>query len=257
MTRRHMVFPSGWARLVGSIDEAPGTTGLLIVSGGNEVRGGAWNGQAQLAARVAAAGFPVFRFDRAGVGDSSGDNREFRESGADIAAAVARFRREAPQLTRIVALGNCDAASALMLSAGADADALILTNPWTIEDTAAEPPPAVVRAHYLKRLTDVSALKRLLTGRIALHGLVRSLRALVRPAPPPSSLAQEMAQGIAEFRGSVTFLLAGRDRTAQAFVAAWPRSDARIAQCPEASHSFVEAAARDWLFDRIIAVLRP
>ena len=73
MTRRHVVFPSGWARLVGTIDEAPGATGLLIVSGGNEVRAGAWNGQSLLAARVAAAGFPVFRFDRAGIGDSSGD----------------------------------------------------------------------------------------------------------------------------------------------------------------------------------------
>ena len=256
MTHRHMVFPSGWARLVGTIDEAPGSTGLLIVSGGNEVRAGAWNGQAQLAARVAAAGFPVFRFDRAGVGDSTGDNREFRHSDADISAALARFRREAPQLEKIAAFGNCDAASALMLAGGAGADALLLANPWTIEDAAAEAPPAVLRAHYLRRLTDVDAVKRMLTGRIALRGLVGSLRALVRPAPAQGSLVQEMAQGLADYQGSVTFLLAGRDRTAQAFLAQWQRGDPRIEHCPEASHSFVEASARAWLFDRIVAVLR-
>lgn len=256
MTRRHLVFPSGWARLVGTIDEAPGATGLLMVSGGNEVRAGAWNGQSLFAAQVAAAGFPVFRFDRAGIGDSSGDNRGFRESGADIAAALARFRREAPQLEKIAMFGNCDAASALMLAGGAGADALLLANPWTIENDTAEAPPAVLRAHYLKRLTDLGALKRLLTGRIAVHGLVRSLHALVRPAPPPSTLAQEMAQGLAQYRWPVTFLLAGRDRTAQAFAAQWPRGDPRLRHCPEASHSFVEPAAKTWLLAQTLAVLR-
>ena len=53
--------------LAASLDEAPGTTGLLIISGGNEVRSGAHRGMATLAQRVAAAGYPVFRFDRRGV----------------------------------------------------------------------------------------------------------------------------------------------------------------------------------------------
>ncbi len=57
---------------MGTLDDAPGTTGLLIVSGGNEVRAGAFAGQARLAAEIAAAGHPVFRFDRRGVGDSTG-----------------------------------------------------------------------------------------------------------------------------------------------------------------------------------------
>ena len=52
--------------------------GLLLVTGGNEVRSGAFSGQAQLAARIARKGFPVFRFDRRGVGDSDGENKGFR-----------------------------------------------------------------------------------------------------------------------------------------------------------------------------------
>ena len=62
--RTPLEFACGGDTLFGTLDTAPGQTGLLIVSGGNEIRTGAWAGQAQLAARVAAAGHPVFRFDR-------------------------------------------------------------------------------------------------------------------------------------------------------------------------------------------------
>jgi pimeloyl-ACP methyl ester carboxylesterase len=72
VTRRPVVFDCEGARLFGSLDQASGETGLLIVSGGNEIRCGAWSGQALLAARLAGAGHPVFRFDRRGVGDSEG-----------------------------------------------------------------------------------------------------------------------------------------------------------------------------------------
>ena len=67
MTRRHVTFDCEGSTLVGTIDDAVGETALLIVSGGNEIRCGAWGGQARFAARIAAAGFPVFRFDRRGV----------------------------------------------------------------------------------------------------------------------------------------------------------------------------------------------
>lgn len=256
MSRRHLLFDCEGSRLVGSLDEASGTSGLLIVSGGNEVRAGAWNGQALLAARIAAAGHPVFRFDRRGVGDSEGPNGEFRSSLPDIAAALAAFRRECPQLERVVAFGNCDAASALMLAGDASCDALLLSNPWTIEDEAASPPPEALRGHYAGRLRDPAALKRLLTGQVSLRGLFGSLLALLRPAPPPTGLAQDMAAGLARFAGPAVILLAGRDRTAQAFRAAWRKDDPRIRTLPDASHSWVEPEARDWLEAQVLEMLR-
>ena len=117
MTRRHLTFACEGATLLGTLDiaQASGSVGLLLVSGGNELRSGAWGGQAQLAARLADKGFPVFRYDRRGVGDSDGENPTFRHSGPDIAAALAAFRAAAPHVTQVVAFGNCDAAAALML----------------------------------------------------------------------------------------------------------------------------------------------
>ncbi|MEY2942694.1 MAG: hypothetical protein RLY97_708 [Pseudomonadota bacterium] len=267
MTRSFLSFPCEGNNLQATLDIADGTTGLLIVSGGNELRSGAWAGQSQLAARIAAAGYPVLRFDRRGVGDSDGPNAEFRASAPDIAAALTAFRAAMPHLTRIAAWGNCDAASALMLSAGAGCDALILSNPWTIEqddtlETGAEEPAkpdmpvGALRAHYIQRLTNPAALKRLFSGQVSLSGLFSSVFKLLRPPPPPGSLAQDMAKGLAQFSGPVAILIAERDRTAQAFLGAWPKADPRIHHCPPASHSFVEQEARQWLEAQILTVLK-
>ncbi len=257
--RRHCTFACAGADLVGTLDDAPGTTGLLIVSGGNEIRAGAWNGQALLAARLAARGVPVFRFDRRGIGDSEGENLGFRGSSDDIIAAVAAFRAEAPQLRQIVAFGNCDAASALMLGGGFGCDALVLSNPWTIEQGAGEqadapPPPAALRAHYARRLTDPAALLRLLKGRISLRAVAASLRNLLRKTEP-TALAGEIAAGLAPFGGPVMILLAGRDRTVQGFLAIWNRDDPRLRRCAGASHSYVEPFAQQWLEDQLVKVL--
>ena len=255
MTRRHVLFDCLGSACLGTIDRAPRTTGLLIVSGGNEIRAGAWNGQALLAAKVAAEGYPVFRYDRRGVGDSAGENAGFRGALPDIAAAIAAFRHACPDLRHIVALGNCDAAAALMLAGGAGCAGLVLSNPWTIEDeNDATPPPEAVRAHYASRLRDPAALLRLLRGRVSLRTLIASLCGAFRRAAP-SSLAGELQSGLARFTGPVRILLADRDRTAQVFRARWAQADPRLRHCPGASHSFVEPAARDWLIGQALDVL--
>lgn len=257
MNRRHLTFACEGATLVGTLDPAAGTSGLLIVSGGNEIRSGAWSSQAQLAARIARAGHPVFRFDRRGVGDSEGANLGFGSSGPDIAAALAAFHAACPQLARVTAFGNCDAASALMLAGGARCDALVLANPWTLEDDTAPESAPVVRAHYRERLRDPRALRRLLSGKVSLPRLFAGLRAALRPAPAPvaNPLVRGMARGLAGFGGPVAILLADADRTAREFSAVWPGGDPRIAACPGASHSFVEPEAREWLFGQVLSML--
>lgn len=257
MSRRHFTFACEDAQLVATLDEAPAQTGLLIVTGGNEVRGGAWNGQARFAARIAERGYPVLRFDRRGAGDSEATNGGFRTSGPDIAAALAAFHERCPQITHVIGFGNCDAASALMLTGGAGFDALVLSNPWTIEDGSEEVPVEVVRDHYRRRLANPAAIKRLLTGKVSIGRLARSLFSAIHPAPKVmNGLAAQISDGLEIFKGPVRFLVAGRDRTGLAFLSTWGKTDRRIRICPDATHSYVEPAAQDWLVEQVLEVLR-
>jgi len=255
MTRRHFTFACERKTLVGTLDEAPGAVGLLIVTGGNETRAGAFSGQAHMAARIAAAGYPVLRFDRRGVGDSSGENAGFTGSGADIAAAIAALRREQPQVSRVVAFGNCDAASALMLAKGAGLDALALANPWTFDAVEEAPPPDAVRRRYAEKLRDPRELVRLVTGGVSLKKLASGVIRALSPAAPPSTLLGHMQAGMADYAGPVRYLIAERDRTGQAFMAAWPESVGHWQICAGGDHAFSSNSARDWFFNQLCAIL--
>lgn len=237
-------FPCLGDLLVGTLDGASGSTGLLIVSGGNEIRSGPHRSMAQLAHRIAAAGYPVFRFDRRGVGDSSGTNQGFLESAADIAAAAGSFRREA-KLRRVVAFGNGDGATALALfHAQARIDALLLANPVLIgpplaEDASETPEPA--QRGWMRQMI----------GRVAVR----------RPDPTPA-LSGELATALSQAEVPITVLLATRDATASAFAdmlhkPGFAAAGARIGrkQFDTASHDFAGTADKAWLYERVIEAL--
>jgi exosortase A-associated hydrolase 1 len=263
--RHQLSFACEGAALAASLDEAAGSTGLLIVSGGNEVRSGAHRGMAMLAARIAAEGYPVFRFDRRGIGDSEGANRGFESSGPDIAAAIAAFRAAAPHVSHIVAFGNCDAASALLLHQPLALDGLIVANPWTYDGDAEEaeeaalPPASAIRARYLARLKDPKSLLRLIKGEVDFRKLFRGISALKAPVAPaaPDSLAARLDRAITELGTPATILLASGDRTAQAFIENCPSTLNRVPveRLASASHSFAGDDG-DWLFQRILAALK-
>ena len=263
--REALTFDCAGSRCWATLDAAPGSTGLLIVSGGNELRMGSHRGMAKLSQDLATQGFPVFRFDRRGVGDSEGDNAGFESSAPDIAAALATFRAAQPQLKRVIAFGNCDAASALLLHPSLEVDALILANPWTIEpsDDDDTPPPAVVRAYYAKRLRDPRAWLKLLRGGVNLRDTRTSLKAAAR-ADAPSPLAERLAAALQKHDLPISILLASQDGTAIAFDAAWGsptfaavRHRGHITRHASASHSFAVPADYTVLRAHILKALTP
>lgn len=254
--RELIPFECAGETLLGTLDPADGATGVLIVSGGNEIRIGAHRGMAQLAARLANRGVPVFRFDRRGIGDSTGENRGYASSGPDIAAAVTAFLRHAPTVQRMVAYGNCDAATALVLFGKAAAiDQLILSNPWVIEATDDLPPAAAIRARYAERLRDPREWRRLLTGGVNIVKLINGLKKL-------SSKQDEVSKSLSDrvfaaLPAHTTVILAERDATAQAFAAEadrrrWPGT---ITPIDTASHSYARDGDGDALFEAILAAL--
>jgi exosortase A-associated hydrolase 1 len=252
--RRLIDFACEGASCAATLDEAPGTSGLLIVSGGNEIRTGAHRGMARLAQDVANAGSPVFRFDRRGIGDSDGENQGFLSSGSDIAAAWAAFRAAAPHISRVVAFGNCDAATAILLHReSCNAQMLVLANPWIVEPNDDLPPAAAIKDRYTRRLRDPAAWKALIMGKIDLAAAIRGLARIIRKPSNPADLATAFAQALAACPVPVHILLASGDGTALAFVDAWKseafssvkaRSDVTVESLDSTSHSF--ATDRDY-----------
>lgn len=252
--RRLIAFPCAGERLLGTLDEASGETGLLIVSGGNEIRSGAHRGMALLAARLAAAGVPVFRFDRRGVGDSSGENTGFLSSAPDIAAAAATFTAETG-VRRLIAFGNCDAATALALFGHcAGVDRLILANPWVIEKADDLPPAAAIRARYADKVKNPREWLRLASGGVNLRKLVGGLRKVTQArSPREDGLAARLIAALEGWGARATILLANGDSTALAFRDAMKTETlaAPIETLDSPSHSFAREGDADWLFERI------
>lgn len=242
--RSALTFHCEGALLAGTLDAAPGTTGLLIVSGGNEIRSGAHRGMAELASRIASGGNPVFRFDRRGIGDSEGENQGFRSSGPDIHAALDAFCAAQPQLTGVVAFGNCDAATALILH-GTPVDARILANPWVIPSSGTMPSPAAIKDRYVRRLRDPEAWKALISGKIDLGKLAKGLGRLAAAKPAaPDSLADKTVRALEASGIPTTIVLATGDATAIAFADVWRNDPAvRVVRIDTASHSFADEAA--------------
>ncbi|NJR78354.1 hydrolase 1, exosortase A system-associated [Sphingomonas corticis] len=227
--------------LMATLDRAAGATGVLIVSGGNEVRAGAHRGMAMLAARLAARGLCVLRYDRRGIGDSTGENRGFAAAAPDLAAALAALRETG--VTRVVGYGNCDAAT-LLAGAGAlmGIDAVVLSNPWTGAEADDLPPAAAIRAGYAASLRDPAEWRRLLRGGVDLRKLARGVAKLLRPARaevPP------VVGAIERWGTRATVVLAAGDATALAFAAAARGSAIVPVMVDTASHSFARAGDID------------
>lgn len=208
------LFTCSQAQMFGCLHEAPGQTGLLIVSGGAQTRVGAQRGFLRLAVDIAEAGYPVFRFDRRGIGDSDGADAGFETAGEEIHAAIAELKRRQPHLRRIIGTGLCDGASALAFNPRGLAG-MILLNPWAI-DEGMPLPDAVVSAHYRRRLGQTESWRRLLRGEI---NFIRALGGMMRTVRPArfGDLAARLHRALTTIAVPVHLILSTRDRTADAF----------------------------------------
>ncbi len=271
MTRSFHQIPRESEMLAASLDAGTRSTALLIVSGGNEIRSGAHGGMAHLALTISEHGFPVLRYDRRGIGESTGQNRGFLDSAEDIAAASRFFRHEQPQVETIIAFGNCDAATALALfGPEAGIDGYILANPWVIEpagepDTG-EPMPssAAIRSRYWDRIRNPRTIIDLLSGKIDFKKLLKGLKQASR-SEENSALSLRLREALSRLNGNTRILLAKRDTTARAFIAAWESkdfeslrrdTDISVEVHDTASHSFADEEARNWLTKKILEGLR-
>ena len=204
--------------------EQPRARGVLIVVGGPQYRVGSHRQFALLANHLAGQGTAVMRFDYRGMGDSTGDLRDFEQVTGDLRAAVDAFCGAVDEVRDVVLWGLCDAASAALFYAHQDprVSGIVLVNPWV--RTVAGEARAYLRHYYLRRLLNPAPWRKLLRGEFDLWGSAKSLAGNVGRAArardrgrAPASLPERMAEGLARFDGRVLMILSGNDLTAQEF----------------------------------------
>ena len=183
-TEQAIVFECNGDSLVGVLHqpEQVGDTAVLVVVGGPQYRIGSHRQFLLLARDLAAAGFPVLRFDYRSMGDSGGLLRDFEAVQTDIAKAVDQLLRSAPQASRVVIWGLCDAASAACFYAHTDhrVHGLVLLNPWVRTDAGIA--KAYLKHYYLNRLLSLDMWKKVLSGKFDFAGSVKSLTGFMKSA---------------------------------------------------------------------------
>jgi exosortase A-associated hydrolase 1 len=260
--RTLLSFDCDGSALGASLDSAAGETGILLVTGGTQTRIGSHRMYERLAAKLAGAGWPCFRFDRRGVGDSEGEDPDFKESGLDLVAAAAAFRREQPQLRRVMGFGLCDGASTLALHGkAAGLDGYILANPWFVEAEAGEPAAAAIKSRYKDQLLSLQGWKRLLSGSISYRKVLKGIGKIV--SSRPSNLAGEIAAALTKARVPAQLILASRDGTAIAAQAEWSsaafkalrRSNPAPIRIESDSHTFSRPGDEEKLLEAVTEAL--
>jgi exosortase A-associated hydrolase 1 len=260
--RRLLTFSCEGRQLAASLDDANGRIGVLMVTGGSQTRTGSHRMYERLATALAAGGYPCFRFDRRGVGDSEGTDPGFRDSAPDVGAALKAFRAQCPGLERVVGFGLCDGSSALVLfGRELGLDALILANPWFVETDENVPSALAIRHHYRERLTSREGWWRLLTGRASLGKAIAGLRRIAAPAPP-SELTEQVADEL-QTAPPATLVIARSDATGATAEALWNSRDFSSARglhpppIPIASdsHTFAKTGDGDALAAACLTVL--
>lgn len=263
-----IVISVGEESLLGIVSQTHGRRdiGVLIVVGGPQYRVGSHRQFVLLARDVAAAGFPVMRFDYRGMGDSYGEPRSFESVDTDIKAAIDAFSEFCPTISRIVLWGLCDGASASLMYWDRTRDprvsGMVLLNPWVRSEASLA--KTRIKHYYVQRLFQVEFWKKLVSGKVGIvrsateyfHNFSKALNGGGRSEDTEAvPFQRRMTRALSSFQGPVLVVLSENDYTAKEFLqyarddddlrGALGRSNVGKEIVFEADHTFSSTAWRD------------
>jgi exosortase A-associated hydrolase 1 len=277
MNETPIVFESAGHPLVGMLHPATGNPEigvLVMVAGGPQYRIGGHRQLVLWARKFSRQGFPVFRFDFSGMGDSYGEYVGFENVEDDIRNALDRFFEATPSLKQVVLWGECNACSSSLFYAHKDArvKGIVMLNPWVrTEEGQAK---AIVKHYYLDRLKQRSFWVKVFSLKFDFIGSLKSALKMISLAQGQSSstidttkkqansevdrskpLPDRMLDGLSRFKGRIMLVMSGRDMISKEFddlLQAEPAWQERLAACSlvrhdlqYADHTFSSSVWRD------------
>ena len=224
--------------LVGMLHPASGKQELgvlVMVAGGPQYRIGGHRQLVLWARKISAQGFPVFRFDFSGMGDSYGEYLDFENTEDDIRAALDQFFADTPSLKQVVLWGECNASSASLVYAHKDPriKGIVMLNPWVRTEQGQA--KAVVKHYYLDRLTQRSFWAKVFSLKFDVFGSIRSAAKMISIARGQRQGGQDatvrnagasvdsrplpdrMLDGLSQFNGKIMLVMSGRDLISKEF----------------------------------------
>ncbi len=272
-------FQCDGSQLIGllHLPAKPRSRGVVIVPGAPQYRLGSHRQFLLLARDLAAAGFPVLRFDYRGMGDSDGSFVGFEGVSLDLKAAIDHFIGQVPDVKEVAMWGLCDGASAISFYAATDPriSAIALVNPWV--RSAESVAQARIRHYYGARLVSREFWQKLTTGRLEIGKSIRDFGAMLWTVGAKAgsadqsekiaanSLPSRISGALSRFQGRVLILLSGADLTAQEFDTAVLKSAAMVpwrkaanltvSRLDAANHTYSTAEWRTQVHTRTIAWL--
>jgi exosortase A-associated hydrolase 1 len=273
-TERAITFDCKGDTLIGIVakpEQTIGRRGVLIVVGGPQYRAGSHRQFLLLSRHLAARGIPTMRFDYRGMGDSSGDLRDFEAVSPDIGAAVDCFLASVPEVKEVVLWGLCDGASASIFYAPEDSriTGLVIVNPWARTESGKA--VTLVRHYYLRRILSADFWCDVVKGRVKFWVSVSNflanwghmLRRRKRDTPYSQasgdvrglSLPDRLAESLERSELPILLIVSGEDLTAKEFLSLadcderWGRLMARKSVqrfgLSDANHTFSRTIWRD------------
>ncbi len=272
-----LLFAVSGEQLLGiaALPESAGDCGVVMVVGGPQYRVGSHRQFLLLSRRLADAGFPTFRFDYRGMGDSTGALRDFECVSDDLGAAIDAFVQACPQVKKVILWGLCDAASAILLALHAKPDervcGVVLLNPWVRSETSLA--QTHIKHYYGQRLMQAEFWRKLFSGKLRIFASAREFLSNAAKARGGRAVGRvravsfqdRMAAGLRQFSGQTLLVLSEQDYTAREFIdyanadQLWEGLIASpgVTRCdiPDADHTFSSAVLRSRVEDETLAWL--
>jgi len=252
---------------------------VFIVGGGPQYRAGGHRQLTLWSRRLCSEGYPVFRFDYQGMGDSYGEFKGFTDLDNNIRTAINCFTEEIPELDEIVLWGECDASSAILYYAYQDhrVKGIVLLNPWV--RTEAGQAKTLLRFYYFHRILQLDFWKKIIKGKFNPLSSIKSITTLLsksrstqtintqslsdnlnKPISRSLPLTEALLLGLKQFNGPIMLILSGKDLIAQEFneliksSPSWQeqlnsKSTTRY-DFPDSDHTFSSAIQRNNVINR-------